>query len=183
VKGEVEIKESSMNGNDRLQKGRCVTCVSRLAMFLLVFIFSAVLQAAPVFGAELTIPDIKAKPGEDVRVPLVLDQVEHLAGIKIIVNYNRELLIFKGGARSKSTDSMMHVINDKTPGKLIVVMAAARGISGRDVNLLTLFFSLPKAVNGNTETLIEVKEVQLMGDDLKDIPCKAKQGKITISAH
>ncbi len=177
------LMESNMNINGCRKKGLRIPFLWRLVVLLLGFFVPAALSAAPVFGAELTIADIQARPGEDIRIPLVLDQVERLAGIKIIMNYTKDLLIFKGGARSKATDSMMHVINDKTPGKLIVVMAGARGISGRDVNLLTLFFSVKKGVNGNTETLIEVKEVQLMGDDLKDIPCKVKQGKITISGH
>jgi len=168
-----------MNGNERRQTGRQIPRFLR-AGALLGFVFALVFWGSPVFGEELTIPDQRAKAGQDIRVPLVVDQVEHLAGVKLVIAYNKELLTFKGGARSKSTDSMMHVINDKTPGKLIVVMAAARGISGKDVTLLTLFFSLKKGLTDNRETLLETTEVQLMGDDLKDIPCKTKSGKITI---
>jgi len=173
-----------MNGNECLQAGRQITRISRVGLPLLGFLFALILLTSPVFGAELTIlaiPDLRGASGEDIRVPLVVDQVEHLAGVKLVINYDKELLAFKGGVRSKSTDSMMHVINDKTPGKLIVVMAAARGIAGKDVTLLTLFFSLKKGLTDHRETLIETTEVQLMGDDLKDIPCKAKAGKITIS--
>ncbi|MBW6486627.1 MAG: hypothetical protein K0B01_10820 [Syntrophobacterales bacterium] len=168
-----------MNGNERRQTGRPTPRFLRTGA-LLGFVFALVFGGFPVFGAELTITEQRARPGEDLRVPLVVDQVDRLAGVKLVINYNKELLTFKGGARSKSTDSMMHVINDKTPGKLIVVMAAARGISGKDVTLLTLFFSLKKGLTDNRETLIETTDVQLMGDDLKDIPCKAKSGKITI---
>ena len=170
-----------MNGNERWQKSRKTTGVSLRGPLLLGLVFALFSLASPVFGAELTIHDQRARTGEDIRVPLVVDQVEHLAGVKLVINYDKELLTFKGGVRSKSTDSMMHVINDKTPGKLIVVMAAARGISGKDITLLTLFFSLKKGLTDNQETLIETTEVQLMGDDLKDIPCKAKSGKIAIS--
>jgi len=156
-------------------------CPAREGLFLLGVVFALFFQGSPVFGAELTIPDLRARAGQDIRVPLVIDQVDHLAGVKLILNYDKELLTFKGGARSQSTDSMMHVINDKTPGKLIVVMAAAQGISGKEVTLLTLFFSLKKGLTDNHEVLLETTVVQLMGDDLKDIPCKAKSGKITIS--
>ncbi|MHB8830158.1 MAG: cohesin domain-containing protein [Syntrophales bacterium] len=152
---------------------------SRFNLLLPALVFFALLYGFPVFGAELTIPDLRIRSGEDVRVPLIVDQVEHLAGVKLVINYNKELLTFKGGARSKSTDSMMHVINDKTPGKLIVVMAAARGISGKDVTLLTLFFSLKKGPADKREALIQMTDVQLMGDDLKDIPCKVKMGTET----
>ena len=168
-----------MSGNERRQAGWHTPCVLRRGTLLLGLLFALLVFGPPVFGAELTITDQRARAGEDIRVPLVVDQVEHLAGVKLVINYNKELLTFKGGARSKSTDSMMHVINDKTPGKLIIVMAAARGISGRDVTLLTLFFSLKKESADNREPLIQMTDVQLMGDDLKDIPCKIKIGTET----
>ncbi len=163
--------------NEKKKKKKKKKKTSPIAFNLLLpaLVFFALFYGFPAFGAELTIPDLRIRTGEDIRVPLIVDQVDRLAGVKLVINYNKELLTFKGGARSKSTDSMMHVINDKTPGKLIVVMAAARGISGKNVTLLTLFFSLKKGVTDNRETLIEATEVQLMGDDLKDIPCKIKK--------
>jgi len=148
-------------------------------LILPALVFFALFYGFPAWGAELTIPDLRIRAGEDIRVPLSVDQVERLAGIKLSIAYNKERLTFKGGIRSKSTDSMMHVINDKTPGKLIVVMAAARGISGKDVTLLTLFFSQKKGLADNREPLIQITDAQLMGDDLKDIPCKIKIGTET----
>jgi hypothetical protein len=169
-----------MNENDCWKKRRRAALISRCGMFLLGLVFAFVVNGSLVYGAELTIPQLQAKSGQDVRVPVVVDQIEHLAGIKLIINYNKELLTFSGGVRSKSTDSMMHVINDKTPGKLIVVMAAARGVSGKDITLLTLFFTVKKTATVGDEAGIEIMDSQLMGDDLKDISCKVKSGKITL---
>lgn len=139
-------------------------------------------MSSPVIrAAELAIPDLNAKSGQDIRIPLVIDQVDNIAGVKIILKYNKDILTFKEGARTRKTDSMMHVINDKTPGKLIIVMAGARGIKGRDVNFLTLVFSVKKGLTENHEVLIEIADAQLMSDDLKDIPCRVKRGRITIS--
>ena len=47
----------------------------------------------------------------------------------------------------------MHIINDRTPGKLIIVMAGARGIQGKGMTILTLNFTV----------VIEIPEAQLMG--------------------
>ena len=47
----------------------------------------------------------------------------------------------------------MHIINDKTPGKLIIVTAGARGIQGKGMTILTLNFTV----------VIEIPEAQLMG--------------------
>ena len=47
----------------------------------------------------------------------------------------------------------MHIINDRTPGKLIIVTAGARGIQGKGMTILTLNFTV----------VIEIPEAQLMG--------------------
>jgi hypothetical protein len=150
------------------------------AFILLLFLPPAILAASPVWGAELRIPDLKGRSGQEIRVPLVLDQVGNLAGVKLIIHYDKELLTFKEGTKSPSTQSLMHIINDKTPGKLIVVMAGARGIQGKEMTILTLTFAIKKGLTGNHTTAIEAPEVQLMGDDLKEIECKVKPGMLLI---
>ena len=157
---------------------RRTRAVTRCGILFLCVVFTLLWHDAPTFGAELKLmaPSAQPKMGEAMRVPVVVDQVERLAGVKLVFHYDKEALTFKGGARSKSADQMMHVINDKTPGKLIVVMAAARGISGKDIALLTLFFTVKKAVADGNAPAIKIVECQLMGEDLKDIPCNSYGG-------
>jgi hypothetical protein len=149
-------------------------------LLLLLFIFPAVLAASTAWGTELQIPPLKAKAGQEVRIPLVLDQIGNLAGVKLVLQYDREILTFREGNKSPATQSLMHIINDKTPGKLIIVMAGARGIQGKGVTILTLDFTVKKGLEGNITTTIEIPEVQLMGDDLKEIECKVKPGTLVI---
>ena len=149
-------------------------------ILLLLFLPPAILASSPAWGAELRIPDLKGRSGQEVRVPLVIDQTANLAGVKLILHYNKDLLTFQEGVKTQSTQSLMHIINDKTPGKLIVVMAGARGIQGKEMTILTLTFAIKKGLTGNHTTAIEVPEVQLMGDDLKEIECKVKPGIILI---
>jgi len=135
---------------------------------------------ASAWATELQIPAMKGRSGQEIRLPLILDQVGNLAGVKLIIHYDKELLTFKEGTKSPSTQSLMHIINDKTPGKLIVVMAGARGIQGKEMTILTLTFAIKKGLTGNHTTAIEAPEVQLMGDDLKEIECKVKPGMLLI---
>ena len=149
-------------------------------LLVVLFLPLAVLATSPAWGAELRISDLKGKPGQEVKVPLVIDQTANLAGVKIVLHYDKELLTFKEGARTQETQSLMHIINDKTPGKLIIVMAGARGIQGREMTILTLTFVIKKGLIGNHNAVIEAAEVQLMGDDLKEIECKFKPGTLVI---
>ncbi|MBU0652184.1 MAG: cohesin domain-containing protein [Proteobacteria bacterium] len=154
----------------------------RSAAFILLLLFlpPTILTVSPAWGAELRIPDLKGRSGQEIRVPLVIDQTANLAGVKLILHYNKELLTFREGVKTESTQSLMHIINDKTPGKLIVVMAGARGIQGKEMTILTLTFAIKKGLTGNHATAIEAPEVQLMGDDLKEIECRVKPGMIVI---
>jgi hypothetical protein len=48
------------------------------------------------------------------------------------------------------------------------------------MTILTLNFTVKKGLEGNHTTVIEIPEVQLMGDDLKEIECKVKPGTLVI---
>lgn len=151
--------------------------------FLLGFILGLFFLSASVWATELQIPPVQGKAGQDIRVPLILDEINNLAGLKLILHYDKDILIYKEGEKSPALQSLMHIINDKTPGKLIIVMAGARGIKGKRMTVLTLTFKIREGIAGKRTTAIEIPEVQLMSDDLKEIECKARAGTISILAQ
>ena len=61
-------------------------------------------------------------------------------------------------------------------------MAGARGIGGKDLSILTLRFQVKPEVTPPAETRIEITEVQLMSDQLKDIPYEVRTGPVRIAA-
>jgi hypothetical protein len=72
-------------------------------------------------------PHTKTTP--NLQLTVAIDKVEKLAGLKISLAYPDKTLRFKPAAKTKATSSFMYVVNDKQPGKLIIVMASAKGIS------------------------------------------------------
>jgi hypothetical protein len=139
------------------------------------------LGVASSLAVEVYIPSLKGKPGNTVDVPIVIDRVEQLAGIKLIINYDKEVLKFKEGNKTKGTQSLMHIINDRQPGRLVIVMAGAKGISGKDLAIMVLAFEIKKGSSAGKTTRIEIPEVQLMSESLKDIKAEIKAGSIAIS--
>jgi len=111
----------------------------------------------------------------------MIDHVDNLAGVKLVMEYDCKILIFKNGSKTKESNSLMHIINDKNPGKLIVVMAGARGIKGKDFPILTLTFEIKKGLTGNHATSIKINDVHLMSDQLKEIKCSVMVNPLTIS--
>jgi hypothetical protein len=146
---------------------------------LLYFLFCS----SPAFGTELSIPALSALAGQTLEVPIRIDQVDNLAGIKIVMTYDPELLVFKKAAKTPSTTSLMHIVNDRKPGVIIVVMAGAMGIKGKDLSILTLSFSIKQGLKGNHTTRIKITEAQLMSDELKDIKFTIATKPISIKAQ
>jgi len=144
-------------------------CLSIFGIVLLLF------YSTSVFGTELYIPALTARSGQNIEVPIRIDQVDNLAGVKIVLAYDPQLLVFEKAAKTNNTSSLMHIVNDKKPGLIIIVMAGASGIKGNDFSILTLSFNIKQGLKGNHTTHIKITEAQLMSDELKDI-------KFTIAA-
>lgn len=158
------------------------------AQFLVLTLFFF-FMASPVCAMMFHIPQVKGQPGREIRVPLVIDQTDNLAGVRLVLRYDKEILTFKEGTRSRQTQSFMHVINDKIPGRLIIVMASAKGIAGKEITLLTLTFTIKEGLKENRTTVIdaptEVSKTgaqQCMSDDPKEIECRIMPGTIEIIA-
>jgi len=148
---------------------------------LIICVTATILWVSPVFATKIYIPAIKGDPGQSVEVPVMIDHVDNLAGVKLVMEYDCKILIFKNGSKTKESNSLMHIINDKNPGKLIVVMAGARGIKGKDFPILTLTFEIKKGLTGNHATSIKINDVHLMSDQLKEIKCSVMVNPLTIS--
>ena len=147
---------------------------------LFLCLTTAVLWNVTAFATEIRIPPLTAKSGQTVDIPLMIDEIDNLAGVKIVMTYDPQILTFKEGVKSKETNALMHVVNDKKPGLLIVVMAGARGIKGKSFSIMTLTFTIKEGLRGNHSTQISITEVQLMSDELKDIQCKSVVHPLTI---
>ena len=149
--------------------------------WLLLCGFLAGIWISPAWGTEIYIPQLTGTPGESIDIPVMIDQVEGLAGVKLVMTYDPKILTFKSGSKTKYTDSLMHIINDKKPGLLIVVMAGARGIKGKDFPILTLKFAINSGLKEDHTVKIRITEHQLMSDKLKDIPCTIRVKPLVIS--
>jgi hypothetical protein len=150
---------------------------------LILFLFTSFSWLGSTGATEIRIPGLAVLSGQTIDLKIMVDEVENLAAVKLVMTYDAELLSFKKGSKTKETDSLMHVVNDKKQGHLIVVMAGARGIRGKNVPLFTLTFDVKVGLKGNRVTKIAVTEVQLMSDQLKEIKCNVVIDPLTISSQ
>ena len=154
---------------------------SKWVIASILFLLIAFSLQGSVGATEIRIPPIKARPSQTIDIPIIVDEVDNLAGVRLILSYDQEILLFKKATKTKQTDSLMHVVNDTKPGQLIVVMAGARGIKVKNLAIFTLTFDVKKSVKGNRKVKIAITEAQLMSDQSKEIKCNIKVDPITIS--
>jgi len=156
--------------------------MQRIISRALMGIFGSMLLFAgsTALATELFIPRKEATPGQQVQIPVMVDQVENLAGIKILITYDSDILTFKQAEKTKETSSLMHIVNDKTPGRLILVMAGPTGIKGKGVALMLLTFEIKKNIRGIKKTQLAITEVQMKNDQLKDVACTVRVDPLVI---
>ncbi|SHH77337.1 cohesin domain-containing protein [Desulfofustis glycolicus] len=111
------------------------------------------------------VPTEEKDPGQ---FSLVIDRAEKLAGMKVTLSYDSTNLSFVKAEKAPPVSSFMHVVNDKIPGTVIIVMASATGISGTNVELLHLYF---KKIDNDSKSQkkVSVIQTQLMNENLQEI--------------
>ena len=137
-------------------------------------IISIVIQLLQSNAQAAEIDFIRKVKNADVEFTLKVDEVKKLAGLKISVTYPRQSITYLDSIKSTETSSFMHVVNDKNPGKLIIVMASAKGISGKSVPLINLRFALTR-IDEKLPLVITATQCQLMDESLNEIECSVKQ--------
>jgi len=126
-------------------------------------------ESAPLQAANLNLM-ATSTPNSEVLV-VQIDKVEKLAGMKLTLDYPARFLEYKSAQKASAFNAFMQVVNDKKPGRLILVMASATGVSGENLKIFELTFS--KSAQDLPPTLkIAPAECQLMSESLQEIPCK-----------
>ncbi len=138
---------------------RELNCTVTRLITLLLCVVIAILWTHVVWGAVVYVPEVERTSGESVDIPIMIDSVDNLAGVKLVMEYDPKILFFQKGAKTSHTDSLMHIINDKIPGKLIIVMAGAKGIKGKAFSILTLTFKIKQGLKEKRKTQLAITKV------------------------
>lgn len=140
-----------------------------LTGLLVSLLLSCVVCPDSSAAAEIRIGGQSVTAGQGVQVPIVVDGADDLAGVKIVLQYDPGQLAYRGTSRTDAASHMMHVVNDKQPGTLIIVMAGATGLQAKNLPLFTLAFQVDASLVKGAEIVLRVTESQLMSAQLKDI--------------
>ena len=130
-----------------------------------IFLFLFCIEAN---ATEAKLSFIAEAPANPLRLSLVIDHADKIAGMKGVITFDKASLALQNAEQSEETSSFLHVVNDKLPGQIIFVMASASGVSGE--NLTLCHFEFLKLDNSKQpDNRISVTQIQLMNEDLKEI--------------
>jgi len=147
-----------------------------------LFIGSVCLVFSAEKKAQLIFSEMSVNPGQKFEIPVLLNNVPNMAGIKLAIKFDKDLLTYVKSEKTKTTASLMHIVNDKHPGKLVIVMAGARGVSVNNQPIMNLFFSVNNNIPKQVDTKFKVTELQLMSDSLKELAYELNVHPIHIKA-
>lgn len=125
-------------------------------------------------GAGLRIPMVSGSQGDLIKLPVTIDRVDNLAGIKLALSYDENVLKFIRAEKTSYTSNMLYVVNDRVPGRLVIVMAAAKGFAGENAPLVEIFLELLKEVKKEDNISLLITEAELMTDKLQKISIESR---------
>ena len=146
------------------------------------FIGSVSLVFSAEKKAQLIFSEMSVNPGQKIEIPVLLNYVPNMAGIKLALKFDKDLLTYVRSEKTKTTASLMHIVNDKHPGKLVIVMAGARGVAVNKQSIMNLYFTVNKTIPKPVDTKFKITELQLMSDSLKELAYEFKIHPIHINA-
>ena len=128
----------------------------------------------------LSTPYTQVSSGESFQIPIKIDEVENLAGLRLVVKYDADMLEYEQSIQAKAVESLMHISNNKRPGLVIIVMAGAKGIKGKNCPLLWIQFKAKPDLKKKHELKLEVANLQLMNEQLRDLKAETQMNSIVV---
>ena len=146
-----------------------------------IFFAGLILEKNASGEAYFYVPPLEVQSGINFALPIIVSQAENLAGIKLVMEYDAKLLVYEKTDKTEKTAVMMQVVNDRIPGKLILVMAGANGVSGCDLEVaLVRFRAASGLTTGKTGARVAIMETEMVSGDLKSLDCRGGEYLINI---
>lgn len=148
-----------------------------VASTITLFIALAVI---PARATEIAVGSAKGKAGSEVQLPLSIDKTDNMAGVKIVLTYDPEMLEFLKAEKTEKSQGLMHMVNSTVPGRIVLVMAGATGIAGENLMFCSLYFRIKEKLVSARQTQVRIAEAEAKSDQLKNIQLELRNGVVVI---
>ena len=139
-------------------RSRCLLA----AVLFLVF-------CANTYGVQISVPEITAAPGSEITVEIIADDVTGIAGGKIVLEYDPEVLTAKSTRKMDLFGDLLLVESLEVAGEVRLAMAGVAGLAGGSGTIIEVDFDISPDAMGSSSTALNLSEVELFdgaGDNL-----------------
>ncbi len=129
---------------------------------------------------KLTVPDIEGERGEQIVVPVYLDNTDEITALEFTLSlpsYYGESTQGELKLSSRATD---HVITYNNSGKVLVYSPTSSPLRGNSGQILTVSTTVPSWLDGETEYPISLYDVVLATADGSDVATSWSSGYLKI---
>jgi len=148
--------------------------------FFLTAALFVVLTVMPARATEVVLGSARGKAGGEIQLPLSLDKTDNMAGVKIVLAYDPDMLEFLKADKTEKSQGLMHMVNATVPGRIVLVMAGATGIAGENLMFCNLYFRIRDKPVSALQTQIRIVEAEAKSDQLKNIHLGLQNGVVVI---
>ncbi len=141
-------------------------------------LFTVLLLASMVRASTIEAKDTTAAEGSKATVSLYVSGVTKLGAMDLKVQYDPQVLQFKGASLGDASSNGLIESKDSGNGVAMISFADTKGISA-DGELVVLSFDVTGKAGSSTKISLDARAY---GTDLKDMPIDVKAGNVQVVA-
>jgi len=131
-------------------------------------------------GRKLIIPELTAKSGDTITVPINVTDATGVAGADIMVAYDKNVLTIKEGKTTTLSSGMNLIVNTETAGKITLAMAGTKGITEGSGAIVEIVFEVSTVAKGGSKIPLTFIDALLYDELGNHIPVQAEDGILMI---
>lgn len=160
--------------------------MKQIGRALLAVSLGAALVSEVRADRTVSIPRFKAQPNGLVTVPVMLDKASEVASIKIVINYDRQVLDFVSAETGSGLGSAFDLVSSENDGVITLIFSRAISLSDGSGTMALLKFHANAGASANMDSDLAVASCEFSDDsgvrNLNiDEPVVPASGKITIT--
>lgn len=126
---------------------------------------------------------IEGKPGEQVIIPIEVDDASGIAGLDLELGFNPAVVKPVEAKLTSLTEGFLLMMRDTAEGRLMVSLAKAEGITGGNGALVNLVFEvLPNARESDSSRLL-IQSVRLYDENAEPIKVITSNGQLSVQGE
>jgi len=137
----------------------------------------------PITSArKLILPELTAKPGETIAVPIDITDATEVAGADIVIAHDKNVMTIKEAKTTTLSSGMNLIVNTEVAGEVTLAMAGTKGIAEGGGAIVEIIFEVNSAAKDGAKSLLTFTDAALYDELGNDISVQTEDGRLMIES-